>query len=223
MDLNVHGDIINSDNEWIYNSLGMECVTPAKVKDAISKCKNNEVLNVYINSGGGDVFAGAEIYTLLSNYKNVSIQIVGLAGSMASVIAMSGYCEMSPVSQIMVHNVMSSAYGNYIDMVHQADVLKNASETIANAYIKKSGMSRAEIKSLMDNETWLSPQKALELHLIDKISDFNGKNNMLNMVASCGTSMSNEFIKKMNDSRRKATMELNLLKLKGEPYGQKTV
>lgn len=215
MDLNICGDIINNDYEWIYNYLDMECVTPAKVKDVISKCKNNETLNVYINSGGGDVFAGAEIYTLLSNYNNVKIQIVGLAGSMASIIAMSGYCEMSPVSQMMVHNVMSNAHGNYLDMEHKADVLRNASETIANAYIKKSGMSKEEIKSLMDNETWLSPERALELHLIDKISDFNN-NNTISMVASSGMSISNEFIKKMNDKRIKATMELNLLKLKGE-------
>ena len=216
MELKICGDIISRDEAWIYNYFDIECATPEMVRDVIAQCKDGETLDVTINSGGGDVFAGAEIYTLLSEYKNVKIKIVGFAGSMASVIAMSGYCEMSPVSQMMLHNISSSAHGNYRDMEHTADILRNASETIANAYIKKTGMSKEEIKTLMDNETWLSPQKALELHLIDKISDFEETSVDLKMVASSRMAISDEFAKKMNAKREKAVMELNLLKMKGK-------
>lgn len=218
MDLYIKGDITSNDNAWIYDWLELDCTTPNMVAKTISQCKNGEQLNVYINSCGGDVFAGAEIYTSLANYSNVKIHIVGFAGSMASVIAMAGYCEMSPVSQMMIHNVSSSASGDYRTMEHHADVLKNASETIAQAYINKSGMSKSEIKSIMDNETWLSPQKALELHLIDNI--MNLENNTQNsepikMVASYNK-IPMEFISKMQKKRQEALLNLELLKLKGE-------
>lgn len=220
MDLYIKGDIVPNGEAWIYEYIGREYTSPEKVKEIMSQCQNDEVLNVYINSGGGDVFAGAEIYTLIANYRNTKIHIVGFAASMASVIAMAGYCEISPVAQMMVHNVISSEQGNYLDMEHKAKVLKNASETIAQAYIKKSGMSKEEIQNLMDEETWLSPEKALELHLVDKIMDFDGNNQtnkIFKMSASYG-SLPVEFIAKMQKKRQKAMMSLNLLKLKGNFY-----
>lgn len=216
MDLHIKGDIVANDDVWIYDWLKMDCSCPKKVQDAIDARLPDEPLDVYISSGGGDVFAGAEIYTALASIPDVKIHIVGFAGSMASVIAMAGYCEMSPVAQMMIHNVSASARGDYRDMQHSSEVLKSATETIAQAYINKSGMAEKEIYDLMDAETWLSPQKALELHLIDKISDVPVQSDSVAPVklSASFNQIPAEFIAKMQEKRQKALLSLEFLKLK---------
>lgn len=180
--INVKGPIVSSGDSWIYDWLGIESTSPGTVSKAIEEALGDE-LEVDINSGGGDVFAGSEIYTALKSYKgNVTIRIVGLAGSAASVIAMAGNrVLMSPTAQIMIHNVSSRASGDHRDMAHTAEILKNANETIANAYMLKSGLSQKDLLDMMDAETWFTPQKALEHHLIDEIMF---EENQLNLVAS---------------------------------------
>lgn len=218
MDLYIKGDIVSDDDAWVYDWLGIDCSCPKKVRNAIDSHSPDEPLDVYINSGGGDVFAGAEIYTALASIPDVKIHIVGFAGSMASVIAMAGYCEMSPVAQMMIHNVSASARGDYRAMQHSSDVLKNATETIAQAYIKKSGMSEQEVYDLMDAETWLSPQKALELNLINKISELPIQSDSAAPVklSASFNQIPSEFIAKMQEKRQKALLNLEFLKLKGE-------
>jgi ATP-dependent protease ClpP protease subunit len=168
--INVKGPIVSSGDSWIYDWLGIESTSPGTVAKAIEEAMGDE-LEVDINSGGGDVFAGSEIYTALKSYKgNVTIRIVGLAGSAASVVAMAGNkVMMSPTAQIMIHNVSSRASGDHRDMAHTAEILKNANETIANAYMLKSGLSQKDLLDMMEAETWFTPQKALEHRLIDEI------------------------------------------------------
>src|SRR5690606_9335634 len=95
-----------------------------------------------INSPGGDVYAGSEIYTAIKGYKgNTVAKIVGIAASVASVIAMGAKKIMiAPTAQIMIHNVSSRAWGDYRAMEHEAEVLKNFNISIANAYKLKTGM-----------------------------------------------------------------------------------
>ena len=91
MNISVKGPIIDSDDQWIYDWFGIEATSPKKVIDLINQAKNNEDLEIEINSGGGSVFAGSEIYTALKSYNGkVITKIVGLAASAASVIAMGG-------------------------------------------------------------------------------------------------------------------------------------
>lgn len=170
MDIEVKGDITSDDMAWIYDWLGISYTSPKKVNDALIKA-NGEDVTVKINSGGGDIFAASEIYTSLMEYKgNVVTQGVGLVASAASVILMGGkIAKLSPTAMIMVHNVSSSAAGDYRDMNHMSEVLKTANDTIANAYITKTGMSREAALELMNNETWMSAQKAKEYGLIDEI------------------------------------------------------
>ena len=139
--------------------------------DKVLEKANGEDLEVEINSGGGSVFAGSEIYTALKSYKgNVTVKIVGLAASAASVIAMAGKkVLMSPTAQMMIHNVSSRAEGDYREMEHTAEILKSANDTIANAYRLKTGKEQKELLSLMDKETWMTAQKAKELGFIDEI------------------------------------------------------
>lgn len=168
--IRIKGPIISNDDKWIYDLFDIEATSPGSVEKEIEKA-NGQDLEVEINSGGGSVFAGSEIYTMLRSYKGgVTTRIVGLAASSASVVAMAGKkVTMSPTAQMMVHNVSASASGDYREMDHTSDILKNANTTIANAYRLKSGMSEEELLSMMDAETWLTAEKALEHKLIDEV------------------------------------------------------
>ena len=183
IDIEIKGDIIEDDSQWIYDWIGWSYTSPKNVINKLKEANGNPV-NLKINSPGGSVFAASEIYTELRNYKGqVNIEIVGLAASAASVIAMAGRSSMSPTAQLMVHNVSTRAGGDYRVMEHTAEILKNANDTIANAYIAKSGMSREQALELMDNETYLSAQKAKELGLIDEIM-FESNNSIENVLTN---------------------------------------
>ncbi|RUT55184.1 serine dehydrogenase ase family protein [Clostridium botulinum] len=171
MKIEVKGTIVSNEDALVYKWFDMDCICPKDVNNLIKQCENNEDLEVEINSGGGSVFAGSEIYTALKGYKgNVTIKIVGLAASAASVIAMAGNkILMSPTAQMMIHNASASVGGDYRDMEHSAGVLKNINTSIANAYKLKTGMDQEELLTLMDSETWLTPQQALEKQFIDEV------------------------------------------------------
>ncbi|MCM3567859.1 head maturation protease, ClpP-related [Neobacillus mesonae] len=170
MKINIKGPIIPSSNQWIYDWFGIDAVSPKKISDHLMNA-NNQDLEVEINSSGGSVFDASEIYTALKDYSgNVTVKIVGIAASAASVIAMAGNkIMMSPTSQMMIHNASVMAQGDYRDMDQASGFLKNVNQTIANAYSLKSGKSYDELLSMMDAETWLTPQQALEHNLIDEI------------------------------------------------------
>lgn len=218
--VNVKGPIVSSDESWIYDWFGIENTSPKSVNKAIEEANGDE-LEVEINSGGGSVFAGSEIYTALRSYQgNVTVKIVGLAASAASVIAMAGKkVVMSPTAQMMIHNVSSRVSGDYRDMEHTAEILKNANETIANSYRLKSGMSQEELLAMMDKETWMTADKAKEYGLIDEVMF----ENQIQLVASTGYSglLPNEVINKMRNKLQNenavkvAQAKLNYLKLKG--------
>ncbi|WP_162266342.1 head maturation protease, ClpP-related, partial [Clostridium botulinum] len=138
--VDVKGEVVSSGSEWIYSWYGIQAVSPSIIQKALNNA-NGQPITVRINSGGGDVFAGCEIYNMLKNHNgDVSIEIHGLCASIASVIAMAGKCKMSPLAEIMIHNVSTKAQGDYRDMEHTAEVLKKANKTISNAYTLKTGM-----------------------------------------------------------------------------------
>lgn len=194
MDIYVKGDIVSDDEAWIYDWLGFNYTSPKLITNKLLEA-NGEDINIKINTPGGDVFAASEIYTSLREYKgNVTTDIVGIAASAGSVIAMAGKTtRMSPTAQIMIHNVSSCAKGDYRDMNHMSDILKNANDTIANAYMCKTGMTREKALEIMNNETWLSATKAKELGLIDEImfSDTNKVN--LSQVEQFRNKINNGF------------------------------
>lgn len=115
--------------------------------------------------------AAAQIYNMLMDYKgNVTVKIDGIAASAASVIAMAGNkVLMSPVSMLMIHNPMTVAMGDSAEMHKAIDMLSEVKESIMNAYEIKTGMSRAKISHLMDAETWMNANKAVELGFADGI------------------------------------------------------
>ena len=126
---------------------------------------------MWINSPGGDCVAAAQIYNMLMDYHgNVTVKIDGIAASAASVIAMAGNkVMMSPVSMLMIHNPMTVAMGDTAEMQKAIEMLSEVKESIMNAYEIKTGMSRAKISHLMDAETWMNANKAVELGFADGI------------------------------------------------------
>lgn len=158
----LNGEI--SDETWYGDE-----VTPKMFKEELQDGKGD--ITVWINSPGGDVFAAAQIYNMLMDYKgNVTVKIDGLAASAASVIAMAGTeVQMSPVAMMMIHNPATIAIGDSSEMKKAIDMLEEVKESIMNAYEIKTGLSRSRISHLMDAESWFNAKKAVELGFADKL------------------------------------------------------
>nr|WP_300815661.1 head maturation protease, ClpP-related [uncultured Acetatifactor sp.] len=144
-------------------------VTPQLFKDELNAGSGD--ITVWINSPGGDCVAAAQIYNMLSNYKGrVTVKIDGIAASAASVIAMAGDTVLvSPVSMLMIHNPATMAWGDHAEMQKAMDMLDQVKESIINAYVLKTGLSRPKLSHLMDAETWMDANKAVELGFADDI------------------------------------------------------
>ena len=144
-------------------------VTPQLFKDELNSGSGD--ITVWINSPGGDCVAAAQIYNMLMDYKgNVTVKIDGIAASAASVIAMAGTKVLvSPVSMIMIHNPATVAFGDSSEMQKAISMLDEVKESIINAYEIKTGLSRAKLSHLMDAETWMDANSAVEMGFADEI------------------------------------------------------
>ena len=144
-------------------------VTPKMFHDELFAGKGP--VTVWLNSPGGDCIAASQIYTMLMDYKDdVTVKIDGIAASAASVIAMAGTkVLMAPTALMMIHNPMTGAYGNHTDMEKAIEMLDEVKESILNAYEIKTSLSRAKLSHLMDSETWMNANKAIELGFADDI------------------------------------------------------
>lgn len=145
-------------------------IIPKQFAEDLKALGDIKTINVRINSGGGDVFAGQTIYSLLKSHKaHVNVYIDGLAASIASVVAMAGdTVYVRPGSMIMIHNPWSSVWGGDAnDFRHMADVLDKVRDAIVSVYKVKTGLSEEELKQMMDEETWMSAQEAIEKKFAD--------------------------------------------------------
>lgn len=168
--IKVSGDIISNDDKWIYDWFKMDATCPKDIENILEKTEPEEEVEVLINSGGGSVFAGSEIYSKLRGRQNIVIKVESMAGSAASIIAMAGRCLISPVAMIMIHNVsMHGASGDYHDMQKNAEILKQMNAALAEAYTEKTGKSKEEILKMMDRETWLTANQCMEMGFVDGI------------------------------------------------------
>jgi ATP-dependent Clp protease protease subunit len=150
-------------------------VTPAAFKAELASGSGD--ITVWINSPGGDVFAAAQIYNALKEYPGkVTVKVDGLAASAASVIAMAGNeTLMSPVSYMVIHNPATIAVGDSEEMMKTKAMLDEIKEGIVNAYEAKSGLDRAEISRLMNEESCFNAKKAVDLGFADGILYAEGK------------------------------------------------
>lgn len=144
-------------------------ITPAMFREELDAGTDDIV--VRINSPGGDCIAASQIYTMLTEYPGkVTVFVDGLAASAASVVAMAGdEIWMAPTALMMIHNPSTFAWGDHNDMEKAIDVLDEVKESIINAYELKTGMQRAKLSRLMEDETWMNAKKAVELGFADRM------------------------------------------------------
>lgn len=144
--------------------------TPKAFREELAAQGGRDIV-VWINSPGGDVFAGASIYTMLREYGGrVTVKVDGIAASAASVIAMAGdELLMSPPSMLMVHRASTWTGGNVNDMEQARAALAEVDDAMAQAYMLRTGLSKDEILALMDAETYMSAAKAVELGFCDGV------------------------------------------------------
>nr|WLJ26378.1 MAG: putative ATP dependent Clp protease [Firmicutes phage HS18] len=209
MPIKINGTIVGNDDKWIYDWCDMEAFCPKDLN-----LVDGQDVDIEINSPGGYIYPASEIYTALMQHKgNVNITITGRAASAASVIAMAGTkVTMSPTAQMMIHNVSASGAGDYRDFEHYAEQLKKSNDTIANAYMIKTGKTREEILKLMDHETWFTPDEALENGFIDEILSKEDKSDQFRLVAASDFLIPQAVIDKLKAEKEQE--QLNLLKLK---------
>lgn len=167
----IKGEIVDNDTATVYDWLGYDAVSPKKVENILNDADDDEI-EVDVASGGGDVFAASEIYTMLKNFAGkVVVNIQGLAASAASVIAMAGdVVNMSPTAQMMIHKAWTITIGNSDDLDHDSKMMDTTDQSIVNAYEAKTGLKRDEILKMMADETWMTAQDAVDKGFADAIS-----------------------------------------------------
>ena len=144
-------------------------ITPALFKAELTQDTSD--IEVWINSPGGDCVAAAQIYNMLTTYPGrVSVRIDGIAASAATVVAIAGdEVVMSPVSMLMIHNPATLAMGDATELERAKQMLASVKDSIINAYELKTGLSRAKLSRLMDEETWMDARYAVSLGFADRI------------------------------------------------------
>ncbi len=185
--IKIKGSIIRNDDAWLYDWFGMDYASPASLEAQLPQ--NSEDIDVEINSYGGDVYAGVEMYTALKNYPgNVTVQVTGIAASAASVIAMSGdKVIMSPPAQLMIHNASTITAGDYRDHDHKSNFLQKVNQSIAQAYMIKTGLQQKDLLQMMDNETFFTANEAVEKGFADEIAFVDNSAPRLTASAAMGS------------------------------------
>lgn len=192
--IDIKGRIIPQSSKWIYNWLGIPATSPQDISSALLEA-NGDDIEIYVNSGGGSVYDGYEIYNLVREYSgNVTFKIIGLAASAASFICMAANCVMSPLAEMMIHNSSTYAEGPHQNMDSTSNMLQITDHTIATAYVLKSGKSEEEIRNLMENETWLSAEDCKNLGLIDEIMFGEGFTNNSNPTPTLYNAISDDTL-----------------------------
>lgn len=157
----------------VYDVIGVdwwtgEGVTAKRVAAALRSIGKNAV-TVNINSPGGDMFEGLAIYNLLREHPaEVTVRVMGMAASAASIIAMAAdRLEMGLGSFLMIHNSWGGVVGNQHDMREAAETFAEFDAAMADIYAARTGMKVGEIAGLMDAETWLRAEKAMDMGFAD--------------------------------------------------------
>ena len=159
----------------VYDVIGQdywtgEGVTAKRIAAALRGMGKGPV-TVNVNSPGGDMFEGLAIYNLLREHDGeVTVKVLGLAASAASVIAMAGdKVQIARAGFFMIHNAWVMAIGNRNDLTEVAETLKPFDEAMASIYAARTGADRKAMAKLMDAETWIAGETAIESGFADEL------------------------------------------------------
>ena len=172
----MNGEVIPSDYADVYDYLGYENINPKTVKQALSDADGSDV-TLEINSPGGYVDAGSEIYTALKEYQGqVTAKITGQACSAASWIALAAdRVEMSPTAQMMIHRASTMSIGNSDDLASDLNALNSLDKSFVDLYSQRTGLDAQEVYRLMCNTTWMNAKEAVDKGFADEIMFQNDK------------------------------------------------
>lgn len=184
-------------------------ITPKMFRDELFSGSGNII--IWINSPGGDCIAASQIYSMLMDYKGeVTVKIDGIAASAASVIAMAGTkVLMAPTALLMIHNPATMAFGDHAEMQKAIEMLSEVKESIINAYEIKTGLSRAKLSHLMDAETWMNANKAIELGFADDVLTDEKKNINTSAFAFSRRNVTNALLNKISVKNTEHTNNQN--------------
>lgn len=172
--IKMKGPLISNNEYEAYEFFGLEAVSAKSIMDQFPEDINEDIV-LEVNSNGGLVTVGSEIYTALKNYKgHVAVEVTGMAASAASVAIMGAdTVKISPTAQIMIHKaLLGYVSGNSDDLEKAVNALKSSDQAIVNAYVSKTGLSEEEIFKLMKNETFMSANEAIEKGFADELMTF---------------------------------------------------
>ena len=223
--IDIRGVIIPDGNKWVYDWLGIPSTCPGDIRQGLMNA-NGEDVEVIINSNGGEVQSGKEMYTILREYSGrVLIKIQSMAASAASIVAMAGESEISPVAQLMIHNVSTKAQGDHRAMEHAAEVLRNSDRAMVSAYVAKTGRPEQEILDMMARETWMTAKQAVDEGFVDRImfTESQTSGNTLQLAASYNSGLlPQETIEKIrnqfnrDNAKAQAEAQYNYMILEGK-------
>lgn len=191
----IKGEVMDSDWGSVLDDYGIANVNPAAVQKALTDA-NGEDVELDVASPGGDVSAASEIVSLIHDYSGkVTTVVQGMAASAASIIAVSAdVVKMQPTSLMMIHRASTESAGNTNDLAHDATMLATVDKALATAYQSKTGKSQDEVLQLMNNETWLTAQDAVDQGFADEVQE-NDKE--LAVTNSLSPLISKQAIKKL--------------------------
>ena len=216
MTIEIKNSIVSDVVGTLYDKMGVNDYTsPKKVKAQLKDCAFSNDLIVNVSSGGGDVFAASEIYTMLRDSgKKVTVNIQGLAASAASVISMAGdTVRISPTAQIMIHKASNGIQGNADGMSHNANVLDGIDKSIAAAYVAKTGMKESDLIQMMSNETWLTAKDAVDKGFADEIMFDDEASNRSYQNSTFGTVITDavaaQFLNSIQQTEKQPSQPVN--------------
>ena len=164
------GTVIPNEDQEVYDLFGIENFSPANIEEQLNDADGEDV-TVEINSPGGYVSAGSEIYTALKQYPGkVIANIVGQACSAASWIVLAAdHVAMSPTAQMMIHRASGGGFGNVDDLSSALNALDEMDKSFVDLYAKKTGKQPGDILAMMQKETWMNAKTAYDNGFVDEI------------------------------------------------------
>ena len=165
----------------LYDEIGKMGITALRFVEDLAALGEIEEIDVRINSNGGDVYDSISMYNALIRHPaKIIVHIDGIAASGASMVAMAGDLVLMPRNALMmIHSPWAGAVGNAIVFREKADAMDKAKASLVMAYSQKSGLLPERIEKMMDEETWLTAEEAVSLHLADDIDSIEER------IAAC--------------------------------------
>ncbi|TDL50962.1 hypothetical protein E2R60_20675 [Paenibacillus dendritiformis] len=197
--IKLNGPVIGDGSAWLYDWLGWPYISAARLSKELDDARGDDV-ELYINSPGGSVFVGSEVYTILKEYTGkVTAKVTGVAASAASFFLMAAdEIKMSPTSQLMIHNASTGTEGDKNVHSSNTSMLQGTDVAITNAYRLKTGKSTEELLDLMNKTTWMNAQQAVEYGFADGIL-FDEENSLISVTNSIGGEIPQQVEEKLRD------------------------